>query len=163
MAVAEKARAEGGRARRWPFFFREAAPLREAWRKRTGESRRQGSAACMAARKTPGPEAGRSSCQYIGSWMRAVESAAPEGSAPRAPGPRGGPHTGRGEAPARRRPPPAPPRWSCRHPVRGRVSRPRRAGGAYNAELAAAKGRSPEGGAPRGPRDGREKLSEKSS
>ena len=26
MAVAEKARAEGGRARRRPFFFREAAP-----------------------------------------------------------------------------------------------------------------------------------------
>ena len=59
--------------------------------------------------------------------------------------------------------PSAPPRWSCRHPVCGRVSRPRRAGGAYNTELAAAKGRSPEGGAPRGPRDGREKLSEKSS
>ena len=37
------------------------------------------------------------------------------------------------------------------------------AGGAYNTELAAAKGRSPEGGAPRGPRDGRQKLSEKSS
>ncbi len=36
-------------------------------------------------------------------------------------------------------------------------------GGAYNTELAAAKGRSPEGGAPRGPRDGRQKLSEKSS
>ena len=36
-------------------------------------------------------------------------------------------------------------------------------GGAYNAELAAAKGKSPEGGAPRGPRDGRQKLSEKSS
>ena len=57
----------------------------------------------------------------------------------------------------------APPRWSCRHPVCGRVSRPRRAGGAYNTELAAAKGLSPEGGAPRGPRDGRKKLSEKSS
>ena len=57
----------------------------------------------------------------------------------------------------------APPRWSCRHPVCGRVSRPRRAGGAYKTELAAAKGRGPEGGAPRGPRDGREKLSEKSS
>ena len=91
--------------------------------------------------------------------MRAVESAAPEAS-----------HAGRGEAPGRgltsRPASPAPsalPRWSCRHPVRGRVSRPRRAGGAYNTELAAAKGRSPEGGAPRGPRDGREKLSEKSS
>ena len=36
-------------------------------------------------------------------------------------------------------------------------------GGAYNTELAAAKGKSPEGGEPRGPRDGREKLSEKSS
>ena len=59
--------------------------------------------------------------------------------------------------------PSAPPRWSCRHPVCGRVSRTRGAGGAYNTELAAAKGRSPEGGAPRGPRDGREKLSEKSS
>ncbi len=57
----------------------------------------------------------------------------------------------------------APPRWSCRHPVCGRVSRTRGAGGAYNTELAAAKGRGPEGGAPRGPRDGREKLSEKSS
>lgn len=59
--------------------------------------------------------------------------------------------------------PSALPRWSCRHPVCGRVSRTRGAGGAYNTELAAAKGRSPEGGAPRGPRDGREKLSEKSS
>ena len=77
---------------------------------------------------------------------------------------------GRGETPGlragtKRQPdaaiPSAPPRWSCRHPVCGRVSRPRRAGGAYNTELAAAKGRGPEGGAPRGPRDGREKLSEK--
>ena len=101
----------------------------------------------MAARKTPGPEAGRSSCLYIGSWMRAAS------------------HAGRGEAPGRCRPfartARALPRWSCRHPVCGRVSRPRVAGGAYNTELAAAKGRSPEGGAPRGPRDGREKLSEK--
>ena len=59
--------------------------------------------------------------------------------------------------------PSALPRWSCRHPVCGRVSRTRGARGAYNTELAAAKGRGPEGGAPRGPRDGREKLSEKSS
>ena len=51
--------------------------------------------------------------------------------------------------------PSAPSGWSCRHPVRGRVSRTRGAGGAYNTELAAAKGRSPEGGAPRGFRDGR--------
>ena len=42
--------------------------------------------------------------------------------------------------------PSALPRWSCRHPVCGRVSRPRRGGGAYNNELVAAKGRSPEGG-----------------
>ena len=55
----------------------------------------------------------------------------------------------------------APPRWSCRHPVCGRVSRPRGAGGAYNTELAAAKGRSPEGGAPRGPRDGRKNFLKK--
>ena len=57
--------------------------------------------------------------------------------------------------------PSAPPRWSCRHPVCGRVSRPRRAGGAYNTELAAAKGRSPEGGAPRGPRDSRKNFLKK--
>ena len=55
----------------------------------------------------------------------------------------------------------APPRWNCRHPVCGRVSRTRRAGGAYNTELAAAKGRSPEGGAPRGPRDGRKNFLKK--
>ena len=54
--------------------------------------------------------------------------------------------------------PSAPPRWSCRHPVCGRVSRTRRAGGAYTTELAAAKGRSPEGGAPRGPRDCRKNF-----
>ena len=111
--------------------------------------------------------------------MYAAESNAPEGPGAQAPDLRGGRAygpgrnagaAGRGEAPTRCRPsartarhPSAPPRWSCRHPVCGRVSRPRRAGGAYNAELAAAKGRSPEGGAPRGPRDGREKLSEKSS
>lgn len=62
--------------------------------------------------------------------------------------------------------PPSPsalPRWSCRHPVCGSVSRPRRGGGAYNTELVAAKGPSPDGEAPRGPRDGRQKLSEKSS
>ena len=78
------------------------------------------------------------------------------------PGPRGEAKRP-ADAALRLRPPSALPRWSCRHPVCGRVSRPRRAGGAYNTELAAAKGRSPEGGAPRGPRDGREKLSEKSS
>ena len=109
--------------------------------------------------------------------MQAAESNAPEGRGAQAPGlwggsiygPRRSARTaGRGETPGRCRPPashpPFPsalPRWSCRHPVCGRVSRPRRAGGAYNTELAAAKGRSPEGGAPRGPRDGREKLSEK--
>ena len=65
------------------------------------------------------------------------------------------------DAALRLRPPSAPPRWSCRHPVCGRVSRPRRAGGAYNTELAAAKGRSPEGGAPRGPRDGRKNFLKK--
>ena len=40
----------------------------------------------------------RSSCLYIVSWMRAVESAAPEAS-----------HAGRGEAPARCRPSALPP------------------------------------------------------
>ena len=111
--------------------------------------------------------------------MYAAESNAPEGRGAQAPDLRGGRvygpgrnagAAGRGETPGRglipRPASPAPsalPRWSCRHPVCGRVSRPRRAGGAYNTELAAAKGRSPEGGAPRGPRDGREKLSEKSS
>ena len=40
--------------------------------------------------------------------------------------------------------PSALPRRSCRHPVCGRVSRPRRGGGAYNTELVAAKGPSPE-------------------
>ena len=110
----------------------------------------------------------RGGCVY-GHGPRRCGAAAPMGRG-ETPGLRGGPHAGRGEAPARCRPsartarhPSAPPRWSCRHPVCGRVSRPRGAGGAYNAELAAAKGRSPEGGAPRGPRDGREKLSEKSS
>ena len=53
------------------------------------------------------------------------------------------------------------PRWSCRRPVCGRVSRPRGARGAYTAELAAAKGKSPEGGAPRGPRDGRKNFLKK--
>ena len=57
--------------------------------------------------------------------------------------------------------PSALPRWSCRHPVCGRVSRTRGAGAAYNTELAAAKGRSPEGGAPRGPRDGRKNFLKK--
>ena len=108
--------------------------------------------------------------------MYAAESNAPEGRGAQAPVLRGGRvygpgrnagAAGRGKTPGRCRPPPetpsALPRWSCRHPVCGRVSRPRGAGGAYNTELAAAKGRSPEGGAPRGPRDGREKLSEKSS
>ena len=91
--------------------------------------------------------------------MYAAESNAPEGRGAQAPGPGAVMNAGRseapgprGEAPARRRPPPettsAPPRWSCRHPVRGRVSRPRGARGAYNTELAAAKGRSPEGGGP---------------
>ncbi len=56
----------------------------------------------------------RSSCQYIGSWMRAVESTAPEGSAPRAPGPRAASHAGRGEAPARCRPPA---RTACHPPA----------------------------------------------
>ena len=37
----------------------------------------------------------------------------------------------------------------------------RAAPGAYNTELAAAKGRSPEGGAPRGPRDGRKNFLKK--
>lgn len=111
--------------------------------------------------------------------MYAAESNAPEGRDAQAPDLRAAAPMGRGETPGPRggakrqpdaaqapEPPPsarALPRWSCRHPVCGRVSRPRRAGGAYNTELAAAKGRSPEGGAPRGPRDGREKLSEKSS
>ena len=117
--------------------------------------------------------------------MYAAESIAPEGRDAQAPDLRGGcvyghgprrcgaaAPMGRGETPglragAKRPPdaaiPSAPPRWSCRHPVCGRVSRTRGAGGAYNTELAAAKGRGPEGGAPRGPRDGREKLSEKSS
>ena len=58
MAVAEKARAEGGRARRWPFFFRKATPsarsLAEASR---GKAKDRGGATCMAARKTPGPKA----------------------------------------------------------------------------------------------------------
>ena len=109
--------------------------------------------------------------------MQAAESNAPEGRGAQARASEAVASMGRGEAPglrggAKRQvggSPPAPhppvpsalPRWSCRHPVCGRVSRPRRAGGAYNTELAAAKGRSPEGGAPRGPRDGREKLSEK--
>ena len=56
-------------------------------------------------------------------------------------------------APSRRESPPSPsalPRWSCRHPVCGRVSRPRRGGGAYNTELVAAEGKAPERrGAPR--------------
>ena len=108
--------------------------------------------------------------------MYAAESTAPEGRDAQAPDLRGGRvygpgrnagAAGRGKTPGRCRPPArspsASPRWSCRHPVCGRVFRPRRAGGAYNTELAAAKGRSPEGGAPRGPRDGRKKLSEKSS
>ena len=112
--------------------------------------------------------------------MYAAESNAPEGRDAQAPDLRGGCVYGPGPSrnawapgaarmrggakrPADAAIPSAPPRWSCRHPVRGRVSRTRRARGAYNAELAAAKGRSPEGGAPRGPRDGREKLSEKSS
>ena len=118
--------------------------------------------------------------------MYAAESIAPEGRDAQAPDLRGGCVYGHGprrnagtagrpcmRAGAKRQPdaalppaspaPSAPPRWSCRHPVCGRVSRPRRAGGAYNTELAAAEGRGPEGGAPRGPRDGREKLSEKSS
>ena len=74
---------------------------------------------------------------------------------------------GRGEAPARRRPPIRnPPSFrsaalelsaSC---VRAGFPPPGRRG-AYNAELAAAKGRSPEGGAPRGPRDGRENFLKK--
>ena len=86
------------------------------------------------------------------------------------PGPRGGLHAGRGEAPARMPPkrPNRPPFFrsaalelsaSC---VRAGFPPPGRRG-AYNTELAAAKGKSPEGGAPCGPRDGREKLSEKSS
>ena len=108
--------------------------------------------------------------------MYAAESNVPEGRDAQAPDLRGGRVYGpgrnagaavRGKTPGRCRPPArhpsALPRWSCRHPVCGRVSRPRVARGAYNTELAAAKGRSPEGGAPRGPRDGREKLSEKSS
>ena len=46
--------------------------------------------------------------------------------------------------------PSALPRRSCRHPVCGRVSRPRRGGGAYNTELVAAEGKAPERrGAPR--------------
>ena len=117
--------------------------------------------------------------------MYAAESNAPEGPGAQAPDLRGGRAYGPGrnariagrprmrggakrpaDAALPPEPPPsasAPPRWSCRHPVCGRVSRTRGARGAYNTELAAAKGRSPEGGASRGPRDGRQKLSEKSS
>ena len=48
------ARAEGGRARRRPFFSREATPPpREAWRKRAGESRRQGEAPLAWRRGRP--------------------------------------------------------------------------------------------------------------
>ena len=95
--------------------------------------------------------------------MQAAESNAPEGRGAQARASEAVASMGRGEAPGLRggakrqvdaalrlRPPSALPRWSCRHPVCGRVSRPRVAGGAYNTELAAAKGRSPEGGgAPR--------------
>ena len=109
--------------------------------------------------------------------MYAAELNAPEGRGAQVPDLRGGcvyrlgrsarapeaSHADEPKRPADAALPSAPPRWSCRHPVCGRVSRTRGAGGAYNTELAAAKGRSPEGGAPRGPRDGREKLSEKSS
>ena len=110
--------------------------------------------------------------------MYAAESNAPERRGAQAPDLRGVAPMGRGETPGPRGeakrladaalPPETPPSprsaalelsASC---VRAGF-RPRRAGGAYNTELAAAKGRSPEGGAPRGPRDGREKLSEKSS
>ena len=117
-----------------------------------GKAGDRGGAACMAARKTPGPKAWPIFLP-IYRQLDACDLACGAGRSARPTPPK------RPNPPSAR----APPRWSCRHPVCGRVSRTRGAGGAYNTELAAAKGRSPEGGAPRGPRDGRKKLSEKSS
>lgn len=137
-------------------------PPREAWRKRTGESRRQGEAP-LAWRRRGRPPARRQAPISLLIYRKLNRPRLWAGAKRRGCG------AGRSASPMppkRPKPPPsarAPPRWSCRHPVCGRVSRTRGAGGAYNTELAAAKGRGPEGGAPRGPRDGRKKLSEKSS
>ena len=113
--------------------------------------------------------------------MYAAESNAPEGSGAQAPDLRGGRVYGHG---SRRCVRPRMRGGAKRQPVAAQAPEPpailplRRAGvvgilcaggfpargspgGAYNAELAAAKGRSPEGGAPRGPRDGRKNFLKK--
>lgn len=103
--------------------------------------------------------------------MYAAESNAPEGRDAQAPDLRGGRAYGLGrnarptppKRPNRPRPPPLYRAGVVGILCAGGFPAPGAPGGAYNTELVAAKGKSPEGGAPRGPRDGREKLSEKSS
>ena len=115
--------------------LREAALREKLGGSEQGKAGDRGGAACMAARKTP-PRIFLHAARLRG-----------DACAPAL-------HAARGEAPARCRLPPeitpssGPPRWSCRHPVCGRVSQNTWGWGAYNAELAAAKGRSRRAGRP---------------
>ena len=125
------ARAEGGRAPEAAVFLFSGCPRR---------------------RKPCGPE--HRPPQRVEARKRRASGAVASMDRSEAPGLRAVMSMDRGETPVRglascpASPPStsALPRRSCRHPVCGRVSRPRRAGGAYNTELVAAKGRGPDGG-----------------
>ena len=153
---------EGGRARRRPFFFREASPSARSLAEANRESRRQGEAPLAWRRRGRSPARRRAPISLL--IFRKLNRPRLWAGAKR-PG-CGAVRSASPMPPSRPNRPPSPPLH--RAGVVGILcagGSPARAvpGGAYNAELAAAKGRSPEGGAPRGPRDGREKLSEKSS